>query len=98
MPDRIVRPIGLPRDDGVYAARVSMKVPGGAWVSKKSSFFPDFWPPQKVKEAIEQAFADREVLEEGRRWRGASHGLVIDGSFHRNGSWDSAWPFIEDEM
>src|SRR5262249_23212524 len=98
MPDRRVGPILVEGYDGIYAARVSMKGPHG-WVQKRtpSTFFPDHWAPKKVKAAIDEAFANRVSSPDPHRWRGMAHGLVIDGSYHRNGHWNSAWPVLEDD-
>ncbi len=93
MPDRRVEPIER-HVDGTHNARVWMKDPTGEWTPKRSvsTFFPDNWTPQRVNASIEEAFARRVDLPGGKRWRGSSNGLTIEGSYHRNGDWDSAWP------
>lgn len=84
---------------GVYRGDVQMKGPNGQWISKPqgSTFFPDNWTPQRVNASIEKAFANREVSKDGKRWSAVVDGVLIQGSFKRNGKqngWDSAWPVM----
>jgi hypothetical protein len=99
MPDRRVGPHLDETIEGTYTARVSMKGPGGAWVEKKtiSSFFPDHWTPQRVKQTIDEAFSRGTPVPgtSGRRWRGEAGGIPIKGSYSLSGNdWDSAWPEV----
>src|SRR5262245_37087073 len=97
--DRRVVSITRRAPNGTYAARVEMRGPGGTWVPKPagSSFFPDNWTPQRVVGSIDSAFSGHSVVpgSGGRRWRGIADGILMEGSFHRNGGWNSAWPIVQ---
>jgi hypothetical protein len=87
--------------NGTYAGDVEMRGPNG-WLPKPggSSFFPDNWTPQQVDRTIRDAFAGAQPVPGtgGRRWRGLSNGVVVEGSYKRNGrqnDWDSAWPIVQ---
>ncbi|SNS93318.1 EndoU nuclease [Asanoa hainanensis] len=99
-PDRRVVRVTRRSVDGTYAADVEMRGgPTGAWYPKPagSSFFPDNWTPQRVDRAINDAFDSGSTIPGtgGRRWRGQADGLLIEGSYHRNGrTWNSGWPIV----
>ncbi|WP_190851185.1 EndoU domain-containing protein [Actinomadura sp. RB99] len=97
--DRRVTVLDRDPHTGVYRGDVQMKGPNGQWMTKPhgSTFFPDNWSPQRVNSAIEKAFASKTVSSDGKRWSGTVDGIVIQGSFKRNGmknAWDSAWPVM----
>ncbi|MEV0135545.1 EndoU domain-containing protein [Dactylosporangium sp. NPDC050688] len=83
---------------GTYRARVDVQAADGTWHPKdgSSTFFPDSWHPQRVENAIKDAFTNRTPHPTNpRRWRGQSDGLVIEGSYDNyptTTSWNSAWP------
>jgi hypothetical protein len=99
-PDRRVTRVTRRGVDGTYAADVEMRGgPSGGWYPKPagSSFFPDNWTPQRVDRAIDDAFTSGGPIPgtNNRRWRGTADGLLIEGSYHRNGrTWNSGWPIV----
>lgn len=97
--DRRVTVLDRDPHTGVYRGDVQMRGPNGQWITKPqgSTFFPDNWSPQRVNSAIEKAFANHQVSPDGKRWSGVVDGVLIQGSFKRNGKkngWDSAWPVM----
>ncbi|TYK48935.1 EndoU domain-containing protein [Actinomadura decatromicini] len=99
-PDRRIGNVTATGPHGTYRARVQMRDDNGQWVDKPfpSTFFPDNWTPQSVDGTIRKAFDGHTVTQfdrhgNPRRWQGMADGIVVEGSFHRNGrDWDSGWP------
>jgi hypothetical protein len=82
---------------GTYRARVDVQGTDGNWYPKQgtSTFFPDNWHPQRVDDAIQDAFRNRSPHPtELDKWRGSSGGLQIEGFYSDPGQnhWYSAWP------
>jgi hypothetical protein len=82
---------------GTYRARVDVQGPDGNWYPKNgsSSFFPDDWHPQRVDNAIQDAFRNRRPHPTRPDvWQGSSDGLNIEGFYSDPGQshWYSAWP------
>jgi hypothetical protein len=85
------------KPSGTYRARVDVQGPDGNWHPKRgaSSFFPDSWHPQRVDNAIREAFRDRTPHPtEPNIWRGTADGLDIEGFYAdpAQSHWYSAWP------
>ncbi|GIF11785.1 EndoU domain-containing protein [Actinoplanes teichomyceticus] len=86
---------------GTYRARVDILGPDGNWHQKNgsSTFFPDNWTPQRVAEAIDDAFRNSTPHpEEPGKWIGESNGLEIQGFYNdaNPNFWSSAWPTINE--
>jgi hypothetical protein len=77
---------------GVYREKVQIRDPNtGKWITKKSAstFFPDHYTEQQVKDAVHEAYADavakKQVQPDGF-WEGkSSAGIPIEGWLEPNG-------------
>ncbi len=85
--------------NGLYKAAVDVRDPRtGAWVRKEheSTFFPAHYTEADVKQAIDEAYANRKTAPDGR-WEGrTSRGLVIRGWLNASGSIATAYPKMEE--
>lgn len=79
---------------GLYKASVAVKNASGAWVNKAatSTFFPDSWSQQKIKEEVSGAFKNRTTAANGK-WAGVSpSGVKINGYLDPHGNIATAYP------
>lgn len=79
---------------GIYEAKVAVKNASGALVHKKreSTFFPDSWSQQKIKEEVSGAFKNKTTAADGK-WLGTSpSGVKIEGYLDPHGNIATAYP------
>lgn len=79
---------------GIYEAKVAVKKANGSWVDKnaKSTFFPDSWSQQKIKEEVSGAFKNSTIAPNGK-WKGVSpSGVKIEGYTDSHGNIATAFP------
>jgi hypothetical protein len=101
-PNRELKPekngeIAKPPDaNGVYGGNVEFTDPEtGKKVKKYSTFFPDDWTPERVKEEVEKAFGDRDKVN-GDKWEGTSpSGVRIRGTVGPDGAIETAYPVYQ---
>ncbi|WP_339267577.1 EndoU domain-containing protein [Paenibacillus sp. FSL K6-1330] len=85
---KIVGNINPPNEFGVY--RVNIEV-NGVLKKVKVTFFPKKWTPQQVIDAINEAFANKEVHKNNKYRGNTDAGMRIEMVI-RNGKIISAYP------
>ncbi|WP_246021125.1 EndoU domain-containing protein [Paenibacillus lentus] len=85
---KIVGNIDPPNEFGVYQATIEVN---GVLKQPKSTFFPKEWTPQQVIDAINEAFAKKEVFKNNRYRGNTDAGIKIEMVI-RNGKIISAYP------
>ena len=90
---KVVNITKQPNKYGVYEAAVKID---GIDKINKSTFFPKDWTPQQVIDAINEAFANKQLVQ-GRTtlYQGASKSGIEIRMYVENGKITSAWPVYE---
>lgn len=82
----------IPNDLGVYQAKVEVKGVAKSSNGGYSTFFPDTMSPQEVVNAINEAYADRELLRSNIYLGSSQKGLDIEMYLTDEGKIISAFP------
>lgn len=91
---RVARVLEGPNRLGVYVAAVEIRGPQGAWLDKRSTFYPDRLSRQEVVAAILNAWRHR-TTGRGEKFRGPSGlGFTIEG-WSQNGRINTAYPIFQ---
>lgn len=81
-----------PNRRGVYSAQVEIRKPGGPWLRKRSTFFPDDMNRAEVIQAILHAYHNRS-REDGPKFSGPSgKGFTIEGYLLPDARINTAFP------
>ena len=85
-----------PDENGVYTAKV--EVDGIAKTGNRgySSFYPEFWTPQDVIDAINEAYENKEKIGDDLYAGLTSEGIEIDMALTNKGKIITAYPVKED--
>ena len=101
-PDRRMGRRGPDRPTGGYDGfEIGYRRPDGRWTSRQAStFFPDAWTEDDVREAVREAWNDPggRRRPDVRRWSGTARGLAIGGYFEPStGECRTAFPVEPEE-
>lgn len=101
---RVVRTVSGPNELGVYIAEVEIRnggsaggatAPGGNWLKKTSTFYPDSLSRDEVVAAILHAWEERRDLG-GDKFQGPSgEGFTIEGYTLEDGGINTAYPLYK---
>ncbi|HEY8400614.1 MAG TPA: EndoU domain-containing protein [Cytophagaceae bacterium] len=93
---RIIQVLKKPNKQKVYEVQLEIyDFKKDQWVRKenKSSFFPDDWSREQVKEEIINAFNSKSKIVKGNKWEAISpSGIKIAGYINERGEITTAYP------